>query len=80
MNKLVQSKSECTRKLQICCGQQSVELDSCINDYVKTCFCLLMCLGCLLSQAHVITGEVLDLNTNKPIRIKVKCHCFASRK
>ena len=67
MNKLVQSKSECTRKLQICCGQQSVELDSCINDYVKTCFCLLMCLGCLLSQAHVITGEVLDLNTNKPI-------------
>ena len=61
------SKAECKKNTNTCCERQQVDSKYCLNDCVKKCFCLLLCLGCLISQTQVVSGKIYDSQTKIPI-------------
>ena len=61
------SRAKCNNGTDSCCEKQTVKPKYCVGDCVKKCLCFILCLGCLSSQAHMISGKIFDLKTNKPI-------------
>ena len=61
------SRAKCNNGTDSCCEKQTVKAKDCVGDCVKKCLCFILCLGCLSSQAHMISGKIFALKTNKPI-------------